>query len=167
MSGRVGNIGRLYPLLWPNCPIPPTACQHTGHPSHSPDLSPSPPVQTAVWSPRGATGWLRRSGGSFLPPTARIFGWLAGSSPCPCTRNTRAPWHGSSAAASAGASQRGSSLCCQCCSPCRASLAPRWRFETVLRFTASVWVTWCLFHQGGPPRFVNPRIGSKPLRFSI
>jgi hypothetical protein len=41
-----------------------------------------------------------------------------------------------------------------------------WRFKTVLKFTASVWVTWYLFHQGGSPRFVNPRIGSKPLRFS-
>jgi hypothetical protein len=30
-----------------------------------------------------------------------------------------------------------------------------WRFKTVLKFTASVWVTWCLFLQGGPPRFVN------------
>jgi hypothetical protein len=24
-----------------------------------------------------------------------------------------------------------------------------WRFKTMLKFTASLWVTWCLFHQGG------------------
>jgi hypothetical protein len=49
---------------------------------------------------------------------------------------------------------------------CGLLLGACWRFKIVFKFTASVHVTWCLFHQGGSPEFVNPRIWSKPLRLS-
>jgi hypothetical protein len=42
-----------------------------------------------------------------------------------------------------------------------------WWFKTVIKFATSVQMTWCLFHQGGFPRFINPRIRRKPLRFPI
>jgi hypothetical protein len=65
MSGRVGNIGRLYPLLWPNCPLPPTSRQHTGHP-----LSFScPPLSF----PSGADGGVEPTRGRGATPS---LGWL-------------------------------------------------------------------------------------------